>query len=161
MSQAVVEPIAVRKPTDDQTAWKRICRLLRELDPCMDMEETKRLMEDHFEYFKAQDSGHSGGHPLLHEAAHQARLVGADQILCCAWESERWKPLFDDPEYRDKYDMVAWERMVIRKDSNPIRQTIKRYFKDRGRSEQSRARDASPTRKLTITTIGLIHKSSL
>jgi hypothetical protein len=93
------------------------------------------LMDEHFEYLREQ---HTGGHPLLHEAAEQSRYLGANFVLLAAWKSEKWKPLFNSEDYLCKYGDRAWRRIRLQgprdvhvsdPETNHIRQEIKDFFK--------------------------------
>jgi hypothetical protein len=108
-----------------------------------DYEKITILMDKHFVYLERRQHIDT---PLLHEAGHQSAYLGSNFILLAAWNSEKWRPLFNSPQYVNKYGKPAWESIRfqpqhVRHKSSPntnyIRQQIKFAFSDKVTPEES------------------------
>lgn len=79
------------------------------IDDSAKQDEVCLLMEQHLPNSKVLRLSH----PVLHEAAEQRNRRGGGLILWVAWNDARWRALFNDPDYLDKNNRRAWERLRI------------------------------------------------
>lgn len=120
----------------DKQAWKYIFAAFYSNNN-VDYDTIVRLMDEHFEYLEQR--GHIGI-PLLHEAAHQGNYLGSNFILMAAWNSDKWRPLFNDPNYLNLHAEPVWYKIRPQParihhqstpDTNEIRHQIKIAFYDK------------------------------
>jgi hypothetical protein len=76
-----------------------------------DSEQIKKLLQAYYPH--AEDEASRYLHPLLHEAAEQMAYLGANMILWHAWNDEKFKPLFNSPNYVDRYGKRVWQRIRL------------------------------------------------